>query len=869
VPATINGAVEHNRRGDHKAALRSLCSAFELDEVQRERLLAAQIANFAGTILFHSYGDLAAASAAFRAAIALADPLKHASEAATAHANLANALFREGLLDPSRAQLAQAVRIAAGIADDDQRKATQATIAIKEGLLAEWVDMLDDAADHYKRAKDLANSTSTTAPPQIRRASLQTKAEALHNLASLETTRGHHADAVRALSELQSWARREQVPSAEAWATFSLMIALQGVNQHLQVIALYPELRSLQGYTQDASMMASADMVLATSYYRLRRLDEAKQSLERAARFFGERRMVNELNQAQNSLGVLALEQGRPAEADAAFVNALKGRLAIRDRIGEGITLSQMANLAWSRSDTGAAVRLLTQAVAVLKKAPDPLKYANALGSLGIVRQSLGQRTQARSLLEEAVSLLWRYRAVRQSPALGANENDRILPIYHALIESYLATGENDRALGVAEQLRAASIRFDISRPADTSLQPRSVSDAAIALTTARNKVFKALGARQESPSLQSEQAAAVALQELDLAMTRFELSAGQRASASTNFPAILTALQQALGKGRALLMYHRTDDRWILFVVTNQARHAIPLTVRPEEVTQKIAEFREFAWDEGTIPSELHWLYNALIAPARALIEKRDLIIIPSGELNQLPFGALHDGRSHLAQERIVSSALGVGHARQLLEHGRGLTAGPAVLLSAAAPTGVDRLLHAEAEVAAAATALPAAHVVNDAAVSDFHATVRDAAIVHIAAHAVADSSHPLLSRVLLTSRNDSDGYLSVSDIRTQQLRRRPLVILSACETNIGAVSSDESVHNLASAFLEAGAGAIVSSLWRVDDADTAVFMGDFYRALASGVHPALALHMTMRESMKRHPHPYYWAAFTYMGAP
>lgn len=868
VDMLIGEATVSEQHGEYAASLRNLCTAFGMLKLPGESLVAGRVANYAGTILFRSHGNLDAAIAAFHTAIELADPVRHASEAATAHANLANAFFRKGFLDDSRRELATASRIAAGIASPEQRRATLGSIAIKQGLLAEAVGTLDLAAGRYESAREYAGAVPAEAPAPIRRAAMQVYVEASHNLAALEITRGNHAAAIRLLMPMRTWAHEHQMPEAEAWITYSLLMAFQGVNQHRQVLALYPELQALQQSAPDASLMASADMAVAQSYYRLGQIDDAKQALQRAALFFGEMRMVNELAQALNSLGVLMMAQGRPADAERAFNDALKGRRVINDRVGEGITLSAMANLAWRRDDADKAIALLVQAVAILKDAPEPLVYARTLGSLGVLRQAVGQRQQARQLLKEAVRILWRYRAVRQSQTLGEKENDRIRPIYHALINNYLATGEDDLALAVAEQLRAASVRFDVSERADTNLRRPADADTS-ALATARDKVFRALQTREQEPTVKNEQAVAVAMHELDLAMTSFELATGQGAGMETPFSALLSTLQAALGDQRALLFYHKTEDDWILFAITSHTRRVLRLAVQPAELARKISTFREFAWDDGAVPPELGWLHEQLITPVRELVGKRDLIIVPSAELNLLPFAALHNGHVYMGQERIITTALGIGQALQMLGEKRRSVAGPAVLLSSAAPVGADPLLYADAEVEAAAQRLPNATVIKNASVADYHGRVADAAIVHLSAHAVADTSHPLLSRILLMRQSGGDGNLSIADIRRQHLRRQPLVVLSGCETSIGTVGSDETVHNLSSAFLEAGAGAVVSSLWRVDDASTEFFMGELYRAVAEGAAPAQALHKAMRASIARYPHPFYWAAFTYVGPP
>jgi CHAT domain-containing protein len=70
-----------------------------------------------------------------------------------------------------------------------------------------------------------------------------------------------------------------------------------------------------------------------------------------------------------------------------------------------------------------------------------------------------------------------------------------------------------------------------------------------------------------------------------------------------------------------------------------------------------------------------------------------------------------------------------------------------------------------------------------------------------------------------------------------------------------------------LVRAFLVAGAARVLASLWPVDDGITSGFMSHFHGALAQGMTPAASLRLAQAEVMRRHPHPFYWAAFTLHG--
>jgi CHAT domain-containing protein len=90
-------------------------------------------------------------------------------------------------------------------------------------------------------------------------------------------------------------------------------------------------------------------------------------------------------------------------------------------------------------------------------------------------------------------------------------------------------------------------------------------------------------------------------------------------------------------------------------------------------------------------------------------------------------------------------------------------------------------------------------------------------------------------------------------------------LVVLSACQTGVGAVPSGDGVYGLRRALVLAGAASQVVSLWSVSDVATRALMRDYYRELTRGTGRAEALRQAQLR-MRQQPgtaHPYYWAAF------
>ena len=123
-------------------------------------------------------------------------------------------------------------------------------------------------------------------------------------------------------------------------------------------------------------------------------------------------------------------------------------------------------------------------------------------------------------------------------------------------------------------------------------------------------------------------------------------------------------------------------------------------------------------------------------------------------------------------------------------------------------------------------------------------------------------------------TSRRSDNGILTAMEAGNLNLSGTELVVLSACNTGQGDLRAGEGVFGLRRALQEAGARAVIMSMWSVPDKETTELMQRFYAKWLAGteMHEALKqAQLEIREEVKRehggHDLPYYWGAFVLVG--
>jgi CHAT domain-containing protein len=150
---------------------------------------------------------------------------------------------------------------------------------------------------------------------------------------------------------------------------------------------------------------------------------------------------------------------------------------------------------------------------------------------------------------------------------------------------------------------------------------------------------------------------------------------------------------------------------------------------------------------------------------------------------------------------------------------------------------------------------------------------------LILFATHAIVGGSDPTLSYFLLTPEAGTNAgeHLTAADIMSTQLNAN-LVVLIACETELGRFVEGEGEVGLGWAFLDAGCASTIVSQWKVDRDASLDLTTKFCRELAqklqmnsSDIRLADLLRSTQLSLLSddRYSHPAYWAGMVLVGDP
>jgi CHAT domain-containing protein/Tfp pilus assembly protein PilF len=346
---------------------------------------------------------------------------------------------------------------------------------------------------------------------------------------------------------------------------------------------------------------------------------------------------------------------------------------------------------------------------------------------------------------------------------------------------------------------------------------------------------------------------------------------------------------RKALISDATLLFYWLGARQSYLWVIT-PARITMFLLPPGQQIAARVQSYRNAILNlqdpQKTRNQDGIWLYNTLVAPARALIQPgKSVVILDDGALSELNFDTLlvpgsesaksndADSATHyLLEDFVLVSAPSLSmisapqKARDL--EAKILLLGDPVSPSQDFPslpllgyemTKIEsHFSRNQMTVFAGSRATPAAYLASHPSQYSY---------IDFVSHATASSNDPLESAIVLSRSSADENSFKLYAREIIKLRiNAQLVTISACYGSGTRLYAGEGLVGLSWAFLRAGAQRVIGAMWEVSDISTPRLMDSFYGHLANGDSPRASLRFAKLESLhssSRFSLPFYWAAF------
>jgi CHAT domain-containing protein/Tfp pilus assembly protein PilF len=700
---------------------------------------------------------------------------------------------------------------------------------------------------------------------------------ALTNLGLVYNRQGRQVEALDLHQQALAIARELPFPEAQATALSNTGAVYADLQQYDRARELYQQSLDLARATGSRQAEVVALNNLGFVAHEQGQDDRALEHYEQAlaiALASGNRDVEESL---RNNLGAVYRTLGRYDEAHDTLRQALAIAQAIGDRAGERTALNNIGSIYYKQALYPQSLEFHQRALALARELGDRVGEVDILSNVGSAYEQMNDLRQALAYYEQAIAASEDARAAARIEEFKTSLAGGVASTYEHALLIHQRLGQPAEAFALAERARARTFLdqlgnnpLDLGRGDPALLQQEQGLRADVAVLDRQVRQIRG------EPPEQQDRAALAALdaelaakqREYEALVTRLRLADPETASLVSVAPLGLAEVQALLDPDTTLVSYFVTPDQSLAFVVTGDRFEAVPLAVKEPDLRAAIDRFRAFRDPADAAPA-LQQLGDWLVAPLASRLATPVVAVVPHGPLHYLPFAALPLGSGLLGEAQVLY-ALPSASVLPFIQAKRKPAADRVLALAQSEGVGLPTLRFADVEAESIARLYGGSAITGAAATETaFRAQVAGAGIVHLAAHGELNERSPLFSRIFLGPDAANDGSLTVQDVYGLNLASADLVVLSACETQLGAQSRGDDVVGLNRAFLYAGAPSVIASLWAVNDQATAVLMAAFYRELRAGASKAAALQRAQAETRAQYPHPYYWAAFVLTGDP
>jgi CHAT domain-containing protein len=636
----------------------------------------------------------------------------------------------------------------------------------------------------------------------------------------------------------------------------------------------------------DLSASGETQKAIETMSYSLQVLDSQLSFLQRrgaSQNAQGIKKAQQNMAKTLDHLGNAYKNQGNADEAiksyekGLAIIHSAKLKTSPEDKLYQ-----ELGKLYLGQKDFPRALENLTRGLEIAEKIQHAHVIQQASSQIGDLLRQANRPSEAVPYYKKAIESIESTRSLLESEEFRSSFFENKRQTYDGIILAYMGDDKSEEAFNYNERARSRAFldilgsKVQLAHGAlleeERALQARISALQAGLKTTEESEEGEEDEEdvpRKTDPRLELEQAQKTYND--FLAKVRKENK--EQASLMNVEPLTLKQAQELLEPDVTMLEYFVTRQAVLLWVVEKDRLQFVNIRLGRKDLVSKVGTLRESVLKLGEkekFRASSQELYQLVIEPALQYIRGKELLIVPHDVLHYVPFQALMSSQGkYLVQDYPIyylSSASLMQFTKEKKRAG-----GERALVMGNPNLGDEayNLRFAEREAKEVASVYPQSAVYLHAEASKTRAMSLSPKydMLHFAVHAELNEEDPMSSALLLAPEGGGDGRLKVGEIFSLNLKTN-MVVLSACETGLGKLSSGDELVGLTRAFIYAGTPSIVTTLWKVNDRASYELMREFYQHLKT-TKKSEALRQAQLKVMEQFPEPFYWAAYQLTGEP
>ena len=613
-----------------------------------------------------------------------------------------------------------------------------------------------------------------------------------------------------------------------------------------------------------------------------------------------------------NDIGQIYEIQGGYTQALKYYQQALTTAEKIRDRQGEITALANIGLVYYRQGNTDKTLELWQKALLISQQDRNDWGKAKIFHRVGSLMEVRKQPNLAIAFYKQSVNLITKIRqSLQKSPQINNLHGSYIQRFDNtprSLVNLLLQQNRNVEAHGAVELMKAQELeayihgvksktptlqRLEYS-PSEQKLIQKGTKDLQRMVELGKElDTLQKIPVDKRTPQQEQRRQEIAAIQKNILkeflmfsddpeVVARLRQLNNNTRGENLN-PRLLRRLQDNLKQlqGQPVLLYplvlENSLELLLVTPYTPPIRYSVSVT--QEQLERTISEFRTALQNPNKDAKKpAQQLYKWLIKPVASAIQSANaqtIIYAPDGKLRYIPLAALHDGQKWLVEKYQVNNitALSLTDLNKQPQ--------PLKILAGAFSTGnynikvgtrtfkYGGLPFAEKEIKTLTDSFPGSTKLLNSEFTELETTKRlsNYSVLHFATHAAFVTGSPENSFVLFGNGEAAN----LNDLRLWNLNDTDLVVLSACETGLGGeLGNGIEILGFGYVMEEAGARAIMASLWQVSDEGTQTLMNSFYATLKQqNLTKAAALQNAQISLINNiiYEHPYYWSSFILIG--